>query len=386
MNYCILYGLWMAILCFSKVKGQSSRNDIVSPSVAETGGTFTVTCDASRAGVPTTATTISSLRITHRRGTINSLLAFYRTLIPPYYNLIPPTSIPVRNWTLYFEGNQNNTGERPKNRNTMKMALVVHDPRCADAGTYICHGKYMLSDTDYEPELDGFYQNLSIKVGRKMSFYLNPMNNTGLGPFESVHRPGSSVTIYCSVEGPNNVTFKWIIGSNFSITSLYPALNPIFERVDIEPACSRYRYSSTLKFQIEYKYDGYMFMCVATENNRDTVVGNMAIYTQIGTEEAHTGQRISDQLISPSVAETGGTFTVTCDASRAGVPTTATTVRTLVIEWSDGTQQLKPLARYGHNGTQYEAKTSVILSSPNIAEDTDLIASGHAEREKEGTF
>ncbi|XP_059149088.1 uncharacterized protein LOC131936191 [Physella acuta] len=191
-----------------------------------------------------------------------------------------------------------------------------------------------------------------------MSFYLNPMNNTGLGRFESVHRPGSNVTIYCSIEGSNNVTFQWKIGklNDFSSISLYPALNPKFERVEVEPACSRYRHSSTLKFQIEYNYDGYMFVCVATENNKDTVVGNMTIFTQIGTEAAHTGQRISDQLISPSVVETGGTFIVTCDASRAGVPTTATTVRTLMIEWSDGTQQLKPLARYGHNGTQYEAK------------------------------
>lgn len=51
-------------------------------------------------------------------------------------------------------------------------------------------------------------------------------------------------------------------------------------------------------------------------------------------------------------------FTVTCEAAHGVVPTTTTTVQTLVIEWSDGTQQTPNLARYGYNITPYEAKVT----------------------------
>ncbi|XP_059149108.1 uncharacterized protein LOC131936212 [Physella acuta] len=162
MNYRILYGLEMVILCWSKVNGQSSRDDIVSPSVVEARGTFTVTCDASRAGVPTNATTVAHLFITHRRGTIYRDLAIYSIYIYPYEIKVEPFTIPPRYWTYNFEGSlRRGTADQPKNRNTMKIKLVIRDARCSDDGTYICRGMY-ISSNGQQTNVKGLYQNLSI--------------------------------------------------------------------------------------------------------------------------------------------------------------------------------------------------------------------------------
>ncbi|XP_059146641.1 uncharacterized protein LOC131934597 [Physella acuta] len=124
--------------------------DIVSTSVIVEGGTFTVTCDASRAGVPPNISTVSNLFIGWTNGTTPPIIyAEYRTFIKPYNTLYPPLTSPPRNWTFIFSGNQQNTSDKPNNRDTMKILITVYDANKADEGIYFCNASY-LDENDHE--------------------------------------------------------------------------------------------------------------------------------------------------------------------------------------------------------------------------------------------
>ncbi|XP_059149084.1 uncharacterized protein LOC131936187 [Physella acuta] len=235
--YCIIFS-------------QRISDQLLSPSVVETGGTFTVTCDASRAGVPTTATTVRTL---------------------------------VIEWS------------------------------------------------------DGTQQ-------------LKPLA-----------RYGHNGTQY-DAKGPKDVTFQWKFGSrlsNFNSFTPYSVQNAtsVAEPVLVSSGatCVQYIHSSTLKFQTEEKYDGYTYVCVATENNKNTIVGNMTLYTKTGKQSPYTSQPLSETLVNPKAVDVGGSFTVTCDASRAGVPTNATTILSLTVARRDGEKEPITLARYNTLTFPYES-------------------------------
>ncbi|XP_059149118.1 uncharacterized protein LOC131936220 [Physella acuta] len=265
----------------SFVETVSVSDTIVNPKEVKEGGSFNVTCDASRAGVPLHITTLHVLNIKWRGASNNSvLLAGYRTYAPPYK--FTPYSLPERNWSFSFVGSLSETSESPNNRNTMKIEIIVNDAKCADAGLFVCN-------VSFESRLYFIsYQNLTI-VSQvvPVSLTLVPQNAKGRGPYESVNPAGSNVTLLCNATGPKNVTFSWKFGSrlsNFSSFTPYPVQNAVSV---VEPVlvssgttCVQYRHSSTLKFQTEDMYDGYMYVCVATENNEGTIVGNMTIYTK----------------------------------------------------------------------------------------------------------
>ncbi|XP_059161505.1 uncharacterized protein LOC131944724 [Physella acuta] len=324
---------------------------IVSPNVIEEGGTFTVTCGASHAGVPTTASTVVSLAIGWAAGTtLPTTIARYRLFSTPYTTSFPPQTSPARNWTFNFSGSQQGKSSTPNNRNTMKIEMVVYDAKCTDAGLFYCNATYFSPVGDILSTYQS--QNVtSITRAVPMSLVLVPQYEDGLGPYASVNPAGSDVTLICNVNGPKQLTFTWKYGlSSSEVNSFtpYPVQNDISvaEPVQISSGttCVQYRHTSTLKFQTEDMYDGYMYVCVATENNEDTIVGNITIYI----EQVH-GQKI----VSPNVIEEGGTFTVTCGASHAGVPTTASTVVSLAIGWAAGTTLPTTIARYRLFSTPY---------------------------------
>ncbi|XP_059161517.1 uncharacterized protein LOC131944733 [Physella acuta] len=271
--------LWKSIA----VNGQT----LVSASVIKEGGTFTVTCDASRAGVPTTATTVVSLVIGWTAGTaVPTTFARYRLFPSPYNSNSPPQTSPARNWTFNFTGSQREISATPNNRNTMKIEMVVYDARCTDAGLYFCNATYLNTVGEATPTAQ--YQTVTgITRVVPMSLTLDPQYSEGLGPYQSVNPAGSNVALTCRVYGPKALTFTWKYGpsrSDVNSFTSYPVQNAISvdEPVQISSGttCVQYGHTSTLKFQTEDMYDGYMYVCVATENNEDTIVGNIIIYTQ----------------------------------------------------------------------------------------------------------
>lgn len=58
-------------------------------------------------------------------------------------------------------------------------------------------------------------------------------------------------------------------------------------------------------------------------------------------------------IVSTSVIEEGGSYTVTCDASRSGVPPSVTSIVSLAIAYTSGTAPIATYARY------------IIISQPN---------------------
>ncbi|XP_059165294.1 uncharacterized protein LOC131947910 [Physella acuta] len=161
--------------------------------------------------------------------------------------------------------------------NSMKIEITVYDAKCGDAGVYSCKASYD------EDQWSKKIQNLTI-LARVVPLPLSVFPN-GQKQYELVNPAGSNVTLTCNVYGPRNVTLQWKLGnrlSNFSSFTPYPVQNHITYAapvVDSDAPCVKYLHSSTLKFQTENKYNGYMYVCVAKENMRDTIVGNMTIYT-----------------------------------------------------------------------------------------------------------
>ncbi|XP_059161468.1 uncharacterized protein LOC131944690 isoform X1 [Physella acuta] len=286
-----LFGLAVLLICGSRstVVNQTTKDTLVSPSVIEEGGTFTVTCDASRAGVPTSVISIVSLTIASSNGgTEPKTLARNRLYPPPYQSQLPPITSPARNWSFQFTGSLSATSDRPINRNTIKIEIVVNDAKCSDAGLYFCNATYLNENDDETPASN--YQNVTSRARAvPLSLMLVPQYEEGLGPYQSVNPAGSNVTLTCNVNGPKALIFTWKYGPSIydvnSFTS-YPVQNAVSVAepvlVSSGTTCVQYIHSSTLKFQTEDMYDGYMYVCVATENNRDTKIGNMTIYTKIG--------------------------------------------------------------------------------------------------------
>ncbi|XP_059161358.1 uncharacterized protein LOC131944639 [Physella acuta] len=338
------------------VSAQQASQTIVSPLMIAEGGSFTVRCDASRGGVPTNFQTISRLNLVWTPGTVAPItLARYRTFISPYNNSYPPQTSPARNWTFNFSGGQQGTSERLNNRNTMKIEMVVYDAKCADAGLYFCNATYITPNDD---EITVYqYQNVtSIIQAVPLSLTLFPQYEEGLGPYESVNPAGSNVTLTCRVNGPKALTFTWRYGkpsSDVNSFTSYPVQNDIlvYEPFQISSGttCIQYRHTSTLKFQTEDMYDGYMYVCVATENNRDTIVGNITIYIKLATPAPAPDEDTSDNknnvkvlyYILPVVFVVGVGVVVLAVYFRKGCPnrvmnkpsepksTTPTTIRTL---------------------------------------------------------
>ncbi|XP_059149119.1 uncharacterized protein LOC131936222 [Physella acuta] len=270
----IVAGMMIRVREELRLKPVSDSDTIVNPREVKEGGSFNVTCDASRAGVPSNTKNLQILYIVWTGASNNSvLLARYWTYSTPYEYKFKPYSLPERNWSFNFVGN---------NRNTMKIEIIVQDAKCADAGLYVCR-----ASIDNNLFFIG-HQNLSIVAQVvPVSLTLVPQNANGRGPYESVNPAGSNVTLFCNATGPKNVTFQWKFGSrlsNFSSFTPYPVQNAVSVAepvlVSSGTTCVQYIHLSTLKFQTEDKYDGYMYVCVATENNRDTIVGNMTIYSK----------------------------------------------------------------------------------------------------------
>ncbi|XP_059161331.1 uncharacterized protein LOC131944629 [Physella acuta] len=321
---------WFLFIWDIHISGSETSDElIVSPSNVQDGGTFTVTCDASRAGVPTTVTTITQLCISwkHRFYDDHSSYATYYTYKNPNNNSYPPDTSPPRNWTFNFSGSQQGTSDIPNNRNTMKIEIMVYDAACTDFGYYSCNATYM--DLNNNIETSKYQQQyLSIRTNKIGLAYmsLNPQNQEGYGIYESFNPVGSYVTLKCTVWGPKELSINWKFGNaDYDIRHFTP-LNGTDALMfgETDPSCMLYMYRSEITFQTEYRYDGYMYVCVVTTNNKELTVGNMTIYT-------------TKAIVNPTVIQEGKKFTVICDASRAGVPTTVSSIDSLSIDWSNGT-------------------------------------------------
>ncbi|XP_059161486.1 uncharacterized protein LOC131944708 [Physella acuta] len=149
---CFLFFLWGT--------HSASGQTIISPSEIEEGGAFTVTCDASRAGVPEGAATISRLTISWTNGTAPpTTYARYRLFPAPYSSTFPPQTSLSRNWTFTFNGSQQGTSDAPSNRNTMRIEMVVNDAVADDAGLYYCNATYLDVAGDLVTVME--YQNVT---------------------------------------------------------------------------------------------------------------------------------------------------------------------------------------------------------------------------------
>ncbi|XP_059161629.1 uncharacterized protein LOC131944816 isoform X2 [Physella acuta] len=210
---------------------------------------------------------------------------------------LPPITSPARNWSFQFTGSLFATSDRPLNRNTIKIEIVVNDAKCSDAGLYFCNATY-LNENDDETTASS-YQNITSR-GKVVpqSLVLVPQYEEDLGPYKSFNRAGSNITLTCRVNAPKALTFTWKYGpssSDVNSFTSYPVQNAIsvYEPFQISSGttCVQYRHTSTLKFQTEDMYDGYMYVCVARANYRDTIVGNMTIYTKQVPQSPPAGQK-----------------------------------------------------------------------------------------------
>ncbi|XP_059161212.1 uncharacterized protein LOC131944550 [Physella acuta] len=175
----------------------------------------------------------------------------------------------------------------------MKIEMVVYDAKCTDAGFFYCNATYISSE-GHLLATSQFQNVTSITRAVPLSLVLVPQYEEGLGPYKSVNPAWSNVTLTCNVNGPKVLTFTWKYGpssQDFNSFMIYPVQNDISVAepvlVSSGTTCVQYRHTSTLKFQTEDMYDGYMYVCVATENNEETIVGNITIHTQRVTPTWH---------------------------------------------------------------------------------------------------
>ncbi|XP_059161457.1 uncharacterized protein LOC131944680 isoform X2 [Physella acuta] len=165
----------------------------------------------------------------------------------------------------------------------MKIQMTLNEAICSDAGLYFCTVNYI----NQEHDLVFKSRNQSVTSSSRLvpvSLTLFPQHDVGLGQFVSSNPAGSNVTLTCNVTGPEDLFFKWKYGKSSASLSnflIYPVQNDISVakpvRVSSGTTCIQYLHSSTLKFQTEDMYDGYMYVCMVTANNDETMVGNMTI-------------------------------------------------------------------------------------------------------------
>ncbi|XP_059165295.1 uncharacterized protein LOC131947911 [Physella acuta] len=370
----VLFGFIILLLWRSKGCGQTFNDKIVSPSVVEAGGSFTLKCDASRAGVPVDVTTVAMLIISWKFGAKTEKLAHYYTYIEPNISTFR------ENWNFSFSGNLQRTTQFPKNRNTMRIEVAVSSAKCADAGSYVCYAQHLNSRYDTIPTES--FQNLTITftAPRTMSVNVNPPST--YKPNEFIYYRDSEIELTCSVEKRvNDVNFRWMFGSSLSnVSSFLPftAQNAISvtKTNSSGSTCNQFRHSSTLRIKTEEKYDGYMYMCMATDN-RETISGNMTIYvldsgygyllcvdfnelnkwvfmawnkvlillkegTRMHGENVYNSE--SNTILSLKEVREGESFKVTCDASRAGV--SYMVAQALEIEYKYGKKDPVKIAEY----------------------------------------
>ncbi|XP_059149106.1 uncharacterized protein LOC131936209, partial [Physella acuta] len=168
---------------------------------------------------------------------------------------------------------------------------------------------------------------------------------------------GVPTALLCKVNGPQNLTLQWKFGnskSNFSSFQPFFGRNVTtvskLMRTDPVRPCVRYSHSSTLAFFVEDKYEGYVYVCVATENNRDTVVGNKTMYDIIESIQQRAtvygkSLTMTDTLVNPNVVADGGSFTLRC-LPPSTVPSYVTIVDMLTISRKSGTNVPERLADY----------------------------------------
>ncbi|XP_059159894.1 uncharacterized protein LOC131943697 [Physella acuta] len=195
------------------------------------------------------------------------------------------------NWRFNFSGSLPvaNAAERPDNRNSMKIEIVAPQSKRIDAGKYVCFAVYLVNDNEVNTER---YQYLTVTVRNGTLFNFMPLNDYELGPYEAFYPAPSKVKLICSLETQlKDVTFRWMFGSrlssfnsfqHYSIHKDVSFSGPV--KFNVGTDCFYKLHSSTLTVTTEEKYDGYMYVCVATENNKDTLVGNLTIYTVLGYE------------------------------------------------------------------------------------------------------
>ncbi|XP_059162458.1 uncharacterized protein LOC131945864 [Physella acuta] len=161
MDNGVLFVLAAMLLCWSKGCSQTMSNNILSKTEVEAGGSFTVTCDASRAAVPADAS-IGSVLVQLNNGSEKIVVAKYWTFAPILSVRDPSRIFPVRNWTYNFDGSLRGTADRPKNRNTMRIEIYAVDAKCQDAGSYFCIVEYLVGTSNTLITKES-YQTLVVK-------------------------------------------------------------------------------------------------------------------------------------------------------------------------------------------------------------------------------
>ncbi|XP_059155130.1 uncharacterized protein LOC131940487 [Physella acuta] len=244
--------------------------------------------------------------------------------------------------------------------------MTFYDAKCSDAGVYICQATYADS---VDGNIHSTYENQSVDTFIGLvpeSVTLNPQNKLDKGPNGSVNSAGSDVNLTCTVTGPEYVTIKWKINNTYEVRGEYEsvAIN------STNKMCIKYRHWSTLRHQIlrESSDNVYTIVCVATANLEETTVGTMTIYikNESKANEPNTALKNleSHDIVSPGDVPEGESFTVTCDASRAGVPENETKISSLSIYKS--TTMETPKTTYAKYETFRYPNTSVRYLKVNL--------------------
>ncbi|XP_059157197.1 uncharacterized protein LOC131941745 [Physella acuta] len=263
---------------------KASSDAMFNPNVVPLEDSFLFKCDANIAGVPEDARTIKRLtfgmppnRDTHF--TLTVVISEYKIDSLPFIVNVPPTQYAINNWNFYNSGGFEGSAKNPNNRNTMQIKIVARGAKCADGDTYFCKAEYMGANNK---ELSvSKSQNLTIK-DRVIFLSMGASNHyfNGHSENEPFFNSDSNAELYCQADGSQKLTFKWMFGR---LGKFELCREPDFIRIDsfdLYPLtkCDRYWCTSKLKFRAKSVYDALEFQCVVTENNTDTVLGNIPIY------------------------------------------------------------------------------------------------------------
>ncbi|XP_059164027.1 uncharacterized protein LOC131946978 [Physella acuta] len=270
---------------------------IVDKSVIEDGGTFTVTCDATRAGVPTTTVDYVSSLVLLIKGTAFTELARYRPYPPYAENYTNDQYFGTRNWTYQFSGGRGGTDNTPVNRNTIKIVIQMNEAKCADAGLYFCNASYIQNKNDLTSS--NFYNVTSKAKIQQPILILTPHNEVLGDPSASINQAGTNITFKCTVMGPTGLNLLWRYGKSDQGVENYPYQNHITSR---EPtasgSCNQYSYESSLLFPMDSLHDGYTFYCSVQDSNSNALSANLTVYTQPTTKEPDADANTADAGIN----------------------------------------------------------------------------------------
>ncbi|KAI8775418.1 hypothetical protein BgiBS90_023894 [Biomphalaria glabrata] len=250
----------------------SCQQPIVNQLEYPPGATFNITCDASRFAELRSAGELLSISLFRQLSTQTSFenIASYEpkaekkmTTVAEGFALgfVPPQNIPIQ-WQVFYAG-----GEGINNRNTIRLVVTVVDFQCADAGLYQC--QIFIPAPSHQANTTPV--NITAKIGiTQKDIYMTSQKKTiGEDIHSSVNTVGVEITLTCSFTGPANLQALWKRKKagheeNYPYANNIKNSKPVFSVIS---GCNTYDYTSELKFTLEEKDNGTLYICVVMEDN-----------------------------------------------------------------------------------------------------------------------